>query len=377
MRRSNVEALLRQSMARFVDKEVIPRAQEVDERGEFPKELFKKVADMGVLGVRYPKNKGGSGGNTTLYCIAVEELARGLLSLAAITAMQCLMATNFLFHYGTEAMRKEYFLPAMRGEKVGCFLLTEPEVGSDLANVNTIAAKTRDGFVVNGMKTWVTNGPVASMFTVLCQTDPAKKLKGLNFFFIPRETPGISISKPFNLLGTRTTRISEASFDNCHIPPEYRLGGEGQGTNNLLEILSEIRVMTAALAIGLAQAALNDSIKYAHERIQFGRPISKYQMIQAKVAEMAVDIEASRLLTYKATHMIDDKITSLKESSMAKYFATETACKAGDYITRIFGAYAYSMEYAAQRYYRDNRFLLYGGGTHEILLPNIARWVGL
>jgi alkylation response protein AidB-like acyl-CoA dehydrogenase len=265
----------------------------------------------------------------------------------------------------------------MRGEKIGCFLLTEPEVGSDLANVNTIAAKTRDGFVVNGMKTWVTNGPVASMFTVLCQTDPVKKLRGLNFFFIPRETPGISISKPFNLLGTRTTQIAEASFNNCHIPPEFRLGGEGQGTHNLLEILSEIRVMTAALAIGLAQGALDDSIKYAHERIQFGRPISKFQLIQAKVAELAVDIEASRLLTYKATHMIDDKIPCLKESSMAKYFATETACKAGDYITRIFGAYAYSMEYTAQRYYRDNRFLLYGGGTHEVLLPNIARWVGL
>jgi alkylation response protein AidB-like acyl-CoA dehydrogenase len=377
MIRSNTEELIRKSMARFVDKEVIPRAQEVDEKGEFPMELFRKVADMGVIGIRYPKNKGGSGGNTTLYCIIVEELARGLLSLGAVSAMQSLMATNFLFHYGTKEMHKKYFLPAVRGEKIGCFLLTEPEVGSDLANVNTIATRSGDGYVINGMKTWVTNGPVASFFTVLCQTDPGKKLRGLNFFFLPRETPGISVSKPFNLLGTRTTQISEVSFNNCRIPLEHRLGEEGQGTNNLLEILSEIRVMTAALALGLSRAALADSIKYAHERVQFGRPISKYQMIQAKVAEMAVDIEASDLLTYKATHLIDEKIPCLKESSMAKYFATETACKAGDYITRIYGAYAYSMEYAAQRYYRDNRFLLYGGGTHEILLPNIARWVGL
>jgi alkylation response protein AidB-like acyl-CoA dehydrogenase len=299
------------------------------------------------------------------------------MSLGAITAMQCLMATNFLFHFGTEEMHQEYFLPAMRGEKIGCFLLTEPDVGSDLANVNTIASRTEEGFVVNGMKTWVTNGPVSSMFTVLCQTEPAKKLRGLNFFFIPRETPGISVSPRFDLLGTRTTQMSEVSFNNCRIPFEYRLGGEGQGTQNLLDILSEIRVMTAALAIGLSRAALADSIKYAHERVQFGKPISKYQMIQAKVAEMAVDIEASNLLTYKATHLIDRKIPCLKESSIAKYFATETACKAGDYITRIYGAYAYSMEYTAQRYYRDNRFLLYGGGTHEILLPNIARWVGL
>lgn len=377
MIRSNSEELIRKIMATFVDKELIPRAQEIDEKGEFPMEMFQEIGKMGVFGIRYPKNGGGSGGNTTLYCIICEELARGLMSVAAVTAMQCLMGTNFLFHFGTDEMRERYFLPAMGGEKIACFCLTEPEAGSDLGNVSTSAIRTDDGYLLNGMKTWVTNGPVANFYTILCQTDPAKKFKGLNFFFVPRETPGLSISKPFDLLGTRTTPISELALTNVHIPHENMLGQEGRGMSNLMSILAEIRTMTAALAIGLQQGALDDSIRYAHERAQFGRTIGNYQLIQAKVANMATDLEASRLLTYKATHMIDEKISCLKEASMAKYFATEAACRAGDEITRIFGAYAYSMEYSAQRYYRDNRFLLYGGGTHEILQPNIARWVGL
>jgi alkylation response protein AidB-like acyl-CoA dehydrogenase len=377
MLRSNAEDLIRKSMAMFVDGELIPRAKEIDEKGEFPRDMFEQIARMGVFGIRYPKDRGGAGGNNTLYCIICEELARGLMSVAAVTAMQCLMGTNFLFHFGTEGLHQQYFHPAMRGEKVSCFCLTEPEAGSDLGNVTTSAKKTEEGFVINGMKTWVTNGPVADFYTVLCQTDPAKKFRGLNFFFIPRETPGVSVSKPFDLLGTKTTPISELAFTDVRIPPHHMLGREGEGMNNLMSILAEIRTMTAALAIGLQRAALDDSIRYARERAQFGQTISNYQLIQAKIANMAVQLEASKLMTYKATQMIDQKIPCIKEASMAKYFATEAACKAADEATRVLGAYAYSMEYAAQRYYRDNRFLLYGGGTHEILQTNIARWVGL
>ncbi|MDD5205066.1 MAG: acyl-CoA dehydrogenase family protein [Desulfobacterales bacterium] len=377
MLRSNAEDLVRKTMASFVDTVLIPKAQEIDQKGEFPREIFMEMAGMGVFGIRYPKNRGGSGGNTTLYCIICEELARGLMSAAASTAMQCLMGTNFLFHYGTEEMHREFFLPAMRGEKIACFCLTEPEAGGDLGSVSTLATRTSDGYVINGLKTWVTDGPVSSFYTILCQTDPAKKLRGLNFFFVPRDTPGVSVSKPFDLLGTRTTPICELALTEVRIPSHYMLGEEGRGTDNLLGILSEIRTMTAALGVGLVRAALHDCIQYAHQRVAFGKPIGSYQLIQAKVAELAVDLEAAKLLTYRATHMIDDKISCLPQASMAKYFATEAACKAGDYATRIFGAYGFSMEYTAQRYYRDNRFLLYGGGTHEVLLPNIARWVGL
>ena len=377
MVRSNPEALVRENVARFVDNELIPEAQALDEKGEFPREMFQKVARMGVFGLRYPAAKGGSGGNTTLYCIACEELARGLMSIAAISAMQGLMGTNFLFHFGTDEMRESYFRPAMRGEKISCFCLTEPEAGSDLGAVSTSAVETQDGYIVNGLKTWVTNGPVADFFTVLCQTDPKKKFRGLNFFFIPRDTPGVSVSKPFQTLGTRTTMMSEVAFTNVRIALENRLGVEGQGLSNLLSILSEIRTMTAALAVGLQRAALDDAIRYAKEREAFGRTISSYQLIQAKIANMAVQLEASKLMTYKAAQLVDNKIDCIKEASMAKYFATEAACKAADECTRILGAYGYSLEYTAQRYYRDSRFLLNGGGTHEILQTNIARWMGL
>ena len=373
MLRSDVEELVKKVMARFVDEEVIPVAREHDEKGEFPFDLFKKIADMGILGIRYPRKVGGSGGNTTLYCITVEELARGLLSLAATTAMQCLMATDGLYRYGTKEMHERYFRPAMRGEKIGAFQLTEPEAGSDLGNVRTRATKTEDGWAINGMKTWSTSGPIGHFHTVLCQTDPDKGLKGLMFFFIPSDTPGFSHSKRFDMLGTRTTQMSEIYFNDCHVPPEYMLGELGRGLDVLLTILAEIRVMTACLALGLQRAAMDDSIRYCKERVQFGRPIGQYQLIQAKIANMAVNLEAGHLMAYKVTHLIDKNIPCLNEASMAKYFTTESACKAADEATRIFGAYGYSMEYNVQRYYRDNRFLLYGGGTHEVLQTTIAR----
>lgn len=377
MLRSDLEKLHRKIMARFVDEEVIPVARKLDEKGEFPAELFKKLADMGILGIRYPKKVGGSRGNTTLYCIAMEELARGLLSLAAVTAMQSLMATNGLYLYGTREMHDEYLRPALRGEKIGAFQLTEPEAGSDLGNVRTSAVKTENGWVINGMKTWSTSGPYGDFHTVLCQTDPAKKLKGLMFVFIPADTPGFSHSKKFETLGTRTSSLSEIYFNNCHVPSEYMLGEMGRGLDVLLTILAEIRVMTACLALGLHRAAMDDSIRYCKERVQFGRPIGKFQLIQAKIANMAVNLEAGHLMSYKVTHLIDNKVSCLNEASMAKYFATESACKAVDEATRIYGAYGYSMEYAVQRYYRDSRFLLYGGGTHEVLQTTIARQYGI
>ena len=373
MLRSDPEQLIRKVMARFVDEEVIPVARELDEKGEFPIDLFKKLADMGVLGIRYPKKVGGSGGNTTLYCIAMEELARGLLSLAAVTAMQCLMGTNGLYLYGTKEMHEKYLRPALRGEKIGAFQLTEPEAGSDLSAVRTLATKTSDGYVINGMKTWSTSGPYGDFHTVLCQTDPDKKLRGLMFFFIPSDTPGFSHSKKFETLGTRTSSLSEIYFNNCHVPPEYMLGELGRGLDVLLTILAEIRIMTAALALGLHRAAMDDSIRYCKERVQFGKPIGKYQLIQAKIANMAVNLEAGRLMVDKVTHQIDNKIPCLNGASMGKYFTVESACSATDEAMRIFGAYGYSMEYNVQRYYRDNRFLLYGGGTHEVLQTTIAR----
>ena len=371
--RSNPEDIVRSTIRAFVDKEVIPVATEYDNRGEWPDHLFKKLGKMGVFGLRYPKDVGGSGGNTTLYCITMQELARGMMSLAATVAMQGLMATNGLYLYGTKEMHEKYLFPTLKGEKMGAFQLTEPDAGSDLRAISTQARKTKDGWVINGMKTWSTAGAKADFHTVLCQTDPSKGLRGLAFFLVPTDTPGFSFSKPFDLLGTRTSSISEIYFKDCHVPENHRLGKEGQGLNVLLKILSEIRVMTASLALGLHRAAMDDAIKYCKERMAFGKPISKYQLIQAKITNMAVDLEAGQLLVDKVTHLIDQGEECLNLASMAKYFTVEAVCKATDEAMRIFGGYGYSMEYSVQRYYRENRFLLSGGGTHEVLQTTIAR----
>ena len=375
--RPTPEEMIRKSFARFTDEEIIPKAREMDEADQFPRWMFEKIAKTGAFGIRYPRSIGGAGGNTTQFCIMVEELARGSMSVAAFTAMQCLMGTNFLFEYGTPEQHERLLKPAMRGEKVASFALTEADAATDLANVKTTARPDGDDCVINGSKTWITNAPVADFFTVLCQTDKAKGLRGLDFFLIERGTPGLYVSKKFEKLGTRATEISELAFTDVRIPHENRLGKEGQGVVNLMRILAVIRVMTAALSLGLARAAYDQSTRYAMERTQFKKHIGSFQLIQQKIANMATEIWASHLMTYTTAGMIEKGKRPLKEASMAKYYASEVACRCADEATRIFGAYSYSMEYDVQRYYRDCRFLLFGGGTSEILQTIISRECGV
>lgn len=375
--RTKPEDLIRKTFARFTDEEIIPKAREMDEAEEFPRWMFEKIAKTGAYGLRYPRKVGGAGGNTTQFCIMVEELARGSMSVAAFTAMQCLMGTNFLYEYGTPEMHERLLKPAIRGEKVASFALTEADAATDLGGVKTTAVQDDEHWVINGSKTWITNAPVADFFTVLCQTDKTKGLKGLNFFLIERDTPGLYVSKKFDKLGTRATEISELAFTDVRIPLENRLGKEGQGVGNLMRILAVIRVMTAALSLGLARAAYDQSARYAMERTQFKKRIGSFQLVQQKIANMATDIWASKLMVYHTSQMVDRGERALKEASMAKYFVSEVACRAADEATRIFGAYSYSMEYDVQRFYRDCRFLLFGGGTSEILQTIISRECGV
>jgi alkylation response protein AidB-like acyl-CoA dehydrogenase len=371
------EELIRKTFARFTEEEIVPHARAMDEAGHFPRWMFERIARTGAFGIRYPRSIGGAGGTTSQFCIMVEELARGSMSVAAFTAMQCLMGTNFLFEYGTPEQHERLLKPAIRGEKVASFALTEADAATDLGGVKTTARQEGDQWVINGSKTWITNAPVADFFTVLCQTDKKLGLKGLNFFLIERDTPGLYVSKKFDKLGTRATEISELAFSDVRLPRENMLGKQGQGVGNLMRILAVIRTMTAALSLGLARAAFDDSKRYAMERTQFGKKIGSFQLVQQKIANMATDIWASHLMTYKAAEMVDRGERALKEASMAKYFASETACKAADEATRVFGAYSYSMEYDVQRYYRDCRFLLFGGGTSEILQTIISRECGV
>jgi len=373
----NADEMLRRSMAKFVDNEIVPIANDLDEKETFPKDLFRRLAEMGCYSIRYPKEVGGAAGNNTQFCMMCEELARGSMSVAAFTAMQCLMGTDFLFKYGNEELRRNYFMPAMMGEKVAAFCLTEPGGGTDLGAVTTTAKKTADDIVITGYKTWVTNGPVADFFTVLATTDRSKGPKGFSFFFVPRDTPGVVVTKKFSKMGTRAAEISEVIFRDVHIPKHHQFGQDGTGNAMLSSKLEEIRIMTAALSLGLARSAFDISLRYANEREAFGKPIGKYQAIQMKLATMATEIEASHLMIYNCTRMMDSGKRAMKEASMAKYFASEVACRAADEATRIFGAYAYSNEYTASRLYRDTRFLLYGGGTSEILQVIIAKEIGL
>jgi len=373
--RADKADVLRQTMRRFTDEEVIPRAQAIDEGRDSYADLFRMLGEMNAFGIRYPVSGGGAGGDNTLYCIISEELARGLVSLSAVYSMQGLMGTNFLFHYGTPEQHERYFRPAMRGVKVSSFCLTEPDAASDLGGCKTTLRRENGSWVVNGVKTWITNASKADFYTVLVQASPGSGLKGLAFVLIDRRAPGVSPTPPFDLVGTRSSEIAEVAFTDVVIPEENVLVPQGKGMGALLAILAEIRTMTAAIALGLARAALEASVKYAKERVQFGRPISNYQMIQAHIANMKTKIYASELMLKDCCARIDRGERPLLESSMLKYFACEAACDAAERATRVVGAYSYSMEYPVQRFWRDTRFLLYGGGTHEILQTNIGREV--
>ena len=367
------EKLFRKTVATFVEKEVIPFADELEKKGEFPSSLFKRAGDLGYFGLRYPSKYGGTETNTVMFCILCEEIARGWLSLAMITAMQSLMGTNFIYRFGTEDHKKQLLVPAIKGKKIAAFALTEPGAGTDLEAIRTTAKKEKNHYILNGTKTWITNAPVADFFTVLAYTDKSKGLKGVNFFLVEKGTPGFLIGKKIEKISVQGGTIAEISFNDCKIPLSNMLGNDGEGYPQLQGILAEIRVMTGALSIGLARAALEASIKYSQERQQFGRPIGKFQAIRMKLGDLATELEAARLLVYHAAWLIDQKKSCMKEASMAKLFASEMANRVVDEATRIHGAYGIAEEFPIQRFFRDARFLLYGGGTSEILQLIIGR----
>jgi benzylmalonyl-CoA dehydrogenase len=363
----------RESVRSFVDREVLPRAEELDQHGVFPRELFARLGALGYLGIRYPEEVGGQGADFATACAMYEELAAGSLSLAAICAMQGLMGTHFVFRFGTPEQHEAYLRPALAGAKVATFALTEPDAGSDLGAMRTRADRTPDGWVLRGVKTWITNAPVADFLTVGAKTSDEPGLRNIALFLVDAVNPGFSVGRPIEKLGVRSSLTSEISLDDCLVPPEAMLGGQGDGVRNVGSLLSEIRVMTAALAVGLGRRALADAARYATERHAFGKPIGEFQAIEHKLAEMATDLEAARLMAADAAARVDAGDRSVAFAAMAKLFATEACARIVDAATRIFGSYGFAMEYPAQRYFRDARFLLYGGGTSELLRGLIGR----
>lgn len=372
--------VFRRTVTEFVDKEVAPRVPEMETRGEWPTDLFRRMGELGYFGLRYPEQYGGANADSVMFAIFLEELARGYMSLAAAAMMQCLMGTNFIFRYGTQDQRERLLVPAIRGDKIGTIAMTEPGAGSDLGAITTRAVWDGECYVIDGTKSWITSATRADFFTVAAKTnlDPKAGFRGIDMFLVEKGTPGVTVGKKIDKIGVVASETSELSFKAVRVPKENLFGGkEGFGFAALREMLNEIRVMTGALGLGLARASRDQAILYAQQRMAFGRKIGDFQAIQHKVADMEMQIELSRLMVYYGAWRIDAKLPCNKEAAIAKLYATEAGVAAADETTRIFGAYGMAMEMTPQRLFRDGRFLLYGGGTGEVLRNIIAKETGL
>ncbi len=364
------QQLIADTFNRFVDKEVTPVAEAIDEKGEFPMEQFQALAELGFFRLRYPEESGGVGADFVSFCLAVQAIAKGSLSLAAAVSMQSLMGTHFLHKFGNDDIQERLFQPALDGKKIAAICITEPDAGSDLSSISTHATRVDGGYRINGQKMWITSAPLADFFTVFARTGEDKKL---SMFLVEKEFEGLSVGKTIHKMGCNALPTSEVAFEDCFVPEANRLGEEGDGEIELREVLSMIRVMTGALALGVGEAALTESLQYATDRKQFGRPINRFQAIQLKLGEMGTDWRASAQLVYYAARLNDEGKLGRREAAMAKLFATERIIEICDKATRIFGSYGFAMEYPVQRFFRDIRFTLYGGGTSEILKMLIAR----
>ncbi|MEW5864142.1 MAG: acyl-CoA dehydrogenase family protein [Pseudomonadota bacterium] len=364
---------VRDTFARFCDERIAPQAAALDEAHAFPRELFSELGRLGLFGMRYPEELGGAGMRLVEFCLALEEIARGSMSLAGCAAMQSLMGTKFLHLLGNEDIVERLLKPALRGERIGAICMTEPDAGSDLGAIATRARRVEGGYVLNGRKTWVTSAPVADFFTVFARAGDAGKL---TIFLVERGFKGLVIGRAIEKMGVWALPTSELSFEDCFVPASHRLSRqEGDGEEHLRKTLAEIRIITGAMAVGLARAALDAAVRYAAERRQFGKPINRFQAIQMKLAEMATALAAAARLVYHAAWLRDAGRPHHAAAAMAKLFASETAVRIADQAARVFASYGYAMEYPAQRYLRDARFTLIGGGTSEILKLVIAKEV--
>ena len=362
---------VRDTFARFCDERIAPRAEALDEAHAFPRELFAELGALGFFGMRYPESSGGSGVDLVCFCLALTEIARGSVSLAGAVAMQSLMGTKFLEMLGNDEIRQRLFAPALAGEKIGGICMTEPNAGSDLGGISTTATKVNGGYRLNGQKTWITSAPVADFFTVFARAGEEKKL---TIFLVERDSDGLSIGRAIEKMGVWALPTSEVAFDECFVPDTHRLSREeGDGEQHLRKLLAEIRIITGAMAVGVARAALDAALRYAAERQQFGKAINRFQAIQLKLAEMATELEAAEHLVHYAAWLKDNDRPHHKQSAMAKLFASETAARVADQAARVAASYGYAMEYPFQRYLRDVRFTLIGGGTSEILKLIIAK----
>ena len=370
---SEEQHLLKKTVREFAEAEIGPHAREWDEKQEFPREVFTKLGELGLMGVVWPAQYGGSEMSTLDYAIVMEELARVDAGVALSVAAHNSLSSGHIFLAGSEEQKKEYLPPLARGEKVGCWGLTENSAGSDAGGTKTTAVRDGAHWVLNGSKTFITNGRVADTAVVMAVTDRTRGNKGISAFILERGMKGFRSGKKEDKLGVRSSDTSELIFEDCRVPAENLLGQEGHGFVDTLKILDRGRIGIAAFSIGIAQASLEASMTYAQGRRQFGHPIADFQAIQFKIADMATRVSASRLLAWHAASLRDAGKEHKVESSMAKLFASEAAVEIALDAVQIHGGYGYLKDYPVERYLRDSKLGTIGEGTSEVQRLVIAR----
>ncbi len=364
---------LRKEVRAFAEQELLPHVMEWDESQHFPSEVFRKLGPMGVLGAVFPEELGGSGLSYADYAMIIEEIARVDPSIGLSTAAHISLCANHIYTAGSDAQKRAYIPKLASGEWIGAWALTEPESGSDAGGTNTRAVLDGDSWVINGLKTFTTNAHAADLFVVMAVTDRDKSSHGISAIAVEKGTPGFRVGKKENKLGMRCSPTGELIFTDCRVPAENLIGHRGEGFIDSLRILDGGRISIAALGVGIAQGAYEAALKYSKQRKQFGRFISEFQAIQHKLADMATEIDAARLLTLRAAWMKDSGQSVNKESAMAKLYTSETAVRVANEAVQIHGGYGFIKDYPVEKFYRDAKLCTIGEGTSEIQRMVIAR----
>jgi len=367
------QKMLRTMVRDFADRELEPIAAEIDEEARFPAESMRKAAEIGLMGTGYPEEYGGSGGGAVEQAIIFEEVARVCAATSVILIVTNELAGYPLYAHGTEEQKQRYLAPLLKGETLGAFGLTEAGAGSDVAAMVTTATKRDGGYVLNGNKLFISNGGEADTVIVFATVDKSQGYRGVTAFIVEKGMPGYSVGKHERKLGIRASSTTELVFEDCFVPEENRLGDEGRGFRIALGTIDASRIGIAAQALGIAQGAFEKSLSYARERQQFGQPIASFQAIQWMLADMATQIDAARLLTYRAAFFKDEGLSFIKEASMAKVFAAETAMSVTTRAVQIHGGYGYTKDYPVERYFRDAKITEIYEGTSEMQRMTIAR----
>ncbi len=373
VRLSEEQLLLRSSVREFAETEMRPHVMAWDNAQHFPTELLPKLADLGLMGMQFDPEWGGSGLSSVDYCICIEELARVDPSISLSVAAHNGLGAAHIAFFGSEAQKRTYLMPLARGDKLAAWGLTEPSSGSDASAMRTTAARDGDEWILNGSKIFITHGKSAHTLVVMAVTDRTRGNKGISTFVIERGTPGLITGKKEDKLGMRASETTEVILEGCRVPAEQMIGTEGEGFTQTLQVLDAGRIGIAALSVGLAQGALEASQRYAFERRQFGRQIGGFQSIRWKLVDTAARVEAARLLTYKAAWLKDQGRRTTLESSMAKLYSSEIAVRAADDCVQIHGGYGFVKDYPAEKFFRDVKLTTIGEGTSEVQRLVIAR----